>query len=582
MKYRADIDGLRALAVVSVMSYHLSKRALPGGFIGVDVFFVISGFVVCASLASSEKPTLRGFIGEFYSRRLARIIPAVVVMLLATSVVATLFIPAAWLSSLSDRTARFAFVGLSNWVLASNTDTYFAPRAESNPYTHTWSLGVEEQFYLIFPIICFLWVRSQWTQRPRNGFIATSILAFIGLASLIGSRWATHAQPNAAFYAIQFRFWELAAGALLYQATVGTSTPGGSGRSSLSRIGPWLGLATVGLGFAFTDATKFPYPWASAAVVGTLLLIGGATADVTHPIRRMFASTLPVWIGKRSYSLYLWHWPVYVLLRWTVGLVGVWMLVGVVATIVLASASYRWVELPLRHNATIQRYPTFLRIAGFLAMTAIGWRLADGLLWRHNSLGLSIVARNARDWYPGPKMPFVSEQDRPCAVTVNYGAFSGGTVISYHPARCRGISQDSARQFTAFGDSHATAYLPAFDQLAAESGMLVTVYTFPGCPYLDLMAPMTDGKPPGCLGFSQAASRRVLATAHPGDVVFLASLRQRRFAEESTSSDSLADLRVAQSAESMNLTAQATREASTWLEPFAKQGMNIIFEAPEP
>jgi peptidoglycan/LPS O-acetylase OafA/YrhL len=582
MKYRADIDGMRAMAVVSVMCYHLSNRVLPGGYIGVDVFFAISGFVVCASLAASEKPTLRGFIGEFYSRRLARIIPAVVVMLLATSVVATLFIPDAWLSSLSDRTARFAFVGLSNWVLASNTDTYFAPRAESNPYTHTWSLGVEEQFYLIFPIICFLWVRSQWTQRPRNALVATSILALIGVISLVGSRWATHANPNAAFYSIQFRFWELAAGALLYQSTAARPVSSSSLLSTLARVGPWLGLAVVGLGFVFTDATRFPYPWAGAAVIGTLLLIGGATADISHPVRRVFASRVPVWIGKRSYSLYLWHWPVYVLLRWTAGLVGVWMVVAVLATILLASASYSWVELPLRHNATIQRYPTFLRIAGFLAMTAVGWRFADGLLWRHNSVGLSIVARNARDWYAGPQMPFGSHQDRPCEVTLDYGSLSGGSVIFYHPTRCRGIALDSTRHFTAFGDSHATAYLPAFEQLAAESGMAVTVYTFPGCPYLDLIAPMTDGKPPGCVGFSRAASQRVLATARRGDVVFLASLRQRRFAEESTSSDSLVDLELALSPESMDRTRRATKEASAWLQPFAEQGIDIIFEAPEP
>jgi peptidoglycan/LPS O-acetylase OafA/YrhL len=229
-------------------------------------------------LAASERQTLRGFIGEFYSRRLARIIPAVVVMLLAASVVATLFIPNAWLSSLSNRTARFAFVGLSNWVLASNTDTYFAPRAESNPYTHTWSLGVEEQFYLIFPIICFLWVRSQWTRRPRDTHAATLVLALIGVVSLVRSRWATHAQPNAAFYSIQFRFWELAAGGPLYQSTAATPMSGSSLRSTLASVRPWLGLAGVGLGFAFTDATMFPYRWASAIAecgpVLSLLLSG--------------------------------------------------------------------------------------------------------------------------------------------------------------------------------------------------------------------------------------------------------------------------------------------------------------------
>jgi peptidoglycan/LPS O-acetylase OafA/YrhL len=199
---------MRAMAVVSVMCYHLSNRVLPGGYIGVDVFFAISGFVVCASLAASEKPTLRGFIGEFYSRRLARIIPAVVVMLLATSVVATLFIPDAWLSSLSDRTARFAFVGLSNWVLASNTDTYFAPRAESNPYTHTWSLGVEEQFYFAAPLLMLLVHRV----LPKR---AGLLFALIAVISFAGALAMNARNPTFAFYLAPFRAWELALGALV-------------------------------------------------------------------------------------------------------------------------------------------------------------------------------------------------------------------------------------------------------------------------------------------------------------------------------------------------------------------------------
>jgi peptidoglycan/LPS O-acetylase OafA/YrhL len=159
MKYRPDIDGLRALAVVSVVFYHTGAKWLPGGFLGVDVFFVISGFVVSASLADSSAPTFWGFLAEFYARRLARIAPALVVMLTFAAIAATLFIPKAWLSGISERTALGAFFGLSNRILQSNPDTYFAPRTEFNPYTHTWSLGVEEQFYVICPMLLFVWVR---------------------------------------------------------------------------------------------------------------------------------------------------------------------------------------------------------------------------------------------------------------------------------------------------------------------------------------------------------------------------------------------------------------------------------------
>jgi len=149
VQYRPDVDGLRAIAVLSVMIYHLNSAFLPGGFVGVDVFFVISGFVVTSSLVAGRSASLPAFVGEFYARRLARIVPALVLALVVSAFAATLFIPEAWLSSLSERTAQYAFFGLSNWVMQANSDFYFAPRAEFNPYVQTWSLGVEEQFYLI-------------------------------------------------------------------------------------------------------------------------------------------------------------------------------------------------------------------------------------------------------------------------------------------------------------------------------------------------------------------------------------------------------------------------------------------------
>jgi len=159
-QYVPHIDGLRAIAVLSVILYHLKASWLPGGFTGVDVFFVISGFVVSASV--DRLPPVGGWAGlaRVYARRIRRIVPALVVCLLVTAVLSALFIPESWLSETSDKTGRRAFFGLSNWVLASTGNDYFSPRTEFNPYTHTWSLGVEEQFYLLFPLLFLAWLRA--------------------------------------------------------------------------------------------------------------------------------------------------------------------------------------------------------------------------------------------------------------------------------------------------------------------------------------------------------------------------------------------------------------------------------------
>ena len=167
--YLPYIDGLRAVAVLAVVLYHLNAAWLPGGFTGVDIFFVISGFVVSASVDRFGRTGAGESLLRFYARRLRRIAPALIVCLLVTCVASGLFIPQAWLSDTSRETGRMAFFGLSNWVLAGTGNDYFSPKVEFNPFTHTWSLGVEEQFYLVFPFLFLAWTRGG---RGRSGFAA--------------------------------------------------------------------------------------------------------------------------------------------------------------------------------------------------------------------------------------------------------------------------------------------------------------------------------------------------------------------------------------------------------------------------
>ena len=581
--YRNDIDGLRALAVVSVMLYHLSATLLPGGFVGVDIFFVISGFVVSASLANvateRDGHLLRfdRFVAFFYARRLARIAPALILVLLTTAFFATLFVPRAWLSEFNERTGLYAFFGLSNWVLQTNVDTYFAPRAEFNPYTHTWSLGVEEQFYLVFPFLFFLWVAAQ---RALTRRLATASLIGLGIASLAGCIWAMKHAPTAAFYGIAFRFWELATGVALFQVTANGSDTA-TRRRWLATVAPWLGIVVISVTFLYANAVQFPWFWALPPVVGAALLIGGTRADVTHPVRRLFAHSALVWIGKRSYSLYLWHWPVYVLLRWTTG-IDQWLtqLIAIAVTFALAAASYRWIELPIRHHSALQRRTPALRVAVFLLALVAGWGLMKALFAAQPLLGLSTVSRHATDWYVTNRMPPVAGLTPLCKVDMAYRTLAGGQVISYVPTGCPVAA--APEKLFAIGDSHATAYLPMFDRLSTETGIAVSVYTAAGCGLLDLKMPMAVGRAPGCIEFARAAVADVKALAKAGDVVFLASLRQWRYADQWAAFDEKEVLATANSDTAKTWAQQALAEAPEWLYPLAASGAKILFEAPKP
>src|SRR5690349_14895377 len=181
--YFAGIDGLRAIAVLAVLLYHFDHRLLPGGFTGVDIFFVISGYVISKSLAETAGAGVKDFLLGFYKRRILRIAPALVAVLTVTSLASVLFIPNDWLSGPNKRTAITAFFGISNIYLVTSADGYFSTRIPFNPFAHTWSLAVEEQFYVFYPLIFYGWLRLR-ACGARLGLLASLALACIAIASL--------------------------------------------------------------------------------------------------------------------------------------------------------------------------------------------------------------------------------------------------------------------------------------------------------------------------------------------------------------------------------------------------------------
>ncbi len=586
--YIAYIDGMRAFAVLAVMLYHMDASLLPGGFVGVDVFFVISGFVVSASLAGHGQEGLGKFLGHFYARRLARLIPALVAMLVTATLLYVLLVPKAWFNRAAETVGQAAFWGLSNWVLHGHSFNYCEPRAEFNPFTHTWSLGVEEQFYLIAPMLLFMALRKPATQRHRRAVIlvmaalaALSLLAYYHVSITQGAR--------AAFYLLPFRFWELALGVVWFLLLPGIrvlSVRFGNG----GRLSGGLGLSIIAVAMLVPHSSAYPYLRSTVAVLGALLLISAAHAHPQDTIRRALASAAAVWVGRRSYALYLWHWPVFVLARWTVGL-EVWPfnVVAAALSFLLAAISYKVIEHPFRTSVRLRARPAWMRIGICLSLMALGWAAARTLLELQPVVGLGRVTREAGDWYPdrGLLKNTLAAQRRcePLISAIAVGNLMGAGT-SYIPRDCPARPQS---QLFVIGDSHAVAYRPMLEQVSAEHGRMVTIISTPGCSYMDLKAPLTEASDPTCHRIARRALAAVLERAHPGDVVFLPSLRLPRLIElggarrqpTAVTEGEAPDLFALTASERLGLQ-QALEDASRWIEPLVNAGLRVILEAPKP
>jgi peptidoglycan/LPS O-acetylase OafA/YrhL len=345
--YRPGIDGLRAIAVVSVILYHAGVRGFSGGFVGVDIFFVISGYLITGILAR-DVTAGRHTITEFYRRRILRIFPALMAMLLATSVAsALLLLPA----EIRDYSWSLAGTGLfaSNIVFYSGTD-YFNLGATSQPLLHTWSLAVEEQWYLLWPLI----LTAIGPSRPRIG-LATTLL--ISAVSLVIAVWGLPRDPAATFYLLPARAWELGLGAAL--ALARPRLPGRWVAEALALAGIALILASVKF---YTKDTSFPGLAALPPCLGALALL---YIDRVPTLVGLVLGWAPLRLtGLISYSLYLWHWPVLVLAE-----TGLFLPRGVTTTILLLALilllsvlSWRFVERPFRHG--VAGWPTSRVLGG--------------------------------------------------------------------------------------------------------------------------------------------------------------------------------------------------------------------------
>ncbi|MFM7551215.1 MAG: acyltransferase family protein [Cyanobacteriota bacterium] len=319
--YRPEIDGLRAFSVIAVLINHLDPAWLPGGFLGVDIFFVISGYVVTSSLLVRQEISRWSFLGQFYGRRFRRLLPALIVNVTITAIIFAMVVPPMEdLHAATLRTGLSALFGVSNLYLLRQGSNYFSADNHYNVFLQTWSLGVEEQFYLVWPallLLCGLGVSGasrcslRWLKLACLVLLSASLALFV-LLHLRG-------QSERAFYLTPARFWELTAGSLAYQLHRGSGTARDLGsRLPLEKVRGPLSLVML---VALASLLFLPERWSLVSTI-SISILSAALLVLAQPVSlagRLLCHPLAVSIGLISYSLYLWHWPVIVLFRWTVG-----------------------------------------------------------------------------------------------------------------------------------------------------------------------------------------------------------------------------------------------------------------------
>jgi peptidoglycan/LPS O-acetylase OafA/YrhL len=401
---RFDIQGLRAVAVLLVVAFH-AGLPVPGGFVGVDVFFVISGFVITGMIHRERSSTGRFRFGRFYLRRFKRLTPALALMVAVTMVLSFCLLSPLGTQQLAAQTGVGAMLLVANFAIAQHTGDYFDLPAESNPLLHTWSLSVEEQFYLMFPAILLLgWVLSQRGRRIPWATVIVGAAALISFWLAVIGAWALGPLAPFAKYLVGFygpfaRSWEFAVGALLALVTRNRSW----GTEKYAQVFAWLGVALLaGSAWLINKNTPFPGPWTLLPVGGTLLLIAAGTHHTTW-VSRALARPAMVKIGDWSYSIYLWHWPLKVFAVCLWPQVPFAAVLAATLSILPAVASYRWVEQPLRRLPPLTR-PRTLALVGAVVCPAIllaetlGFAANDYWLPRYKSGTLAIHHQGDTDW----------------------------------------------------------------------------------------------------------------------------------------------------------------------------------------
>jgi peptidoglycan/LPS O-acetylase OafA/YrhL len=505
---RLDIQGLRGIAVLLVVLFHAGLN-LPGGFTGVDVFFVISGFVIGGVLLAELERTDGIDLLRFYGRRIRRLLPALALMVTVVALAGVLLAPVA-ADHIGGITGIFASLFSANVYLIRSSAGYFAADEALNPFLHTWTLAVEEQFYLVFPALLLLfWVVGRRRRRGSPRLAAAVVISCVSLMSFALALGLSAAHESFAFYSSPTRAWEFGLGALVVLATPLL------GRLSVS-IGTLAGIGGLGAiavgALAIHNTANYPNASALLPTIGAGAVIAAGTID-REGVARLVGARPLVWLGDLSYSWYLWHWPfiVFAVALWPTHRVPV-SIAAAALSLLPAWASFRYVENPIRTNPQI----TGRRI---LALAAVC--VSVPILACLGFLGFSDALRTR----PALAAWQLSQE----AHLDHVRGCDSGKPFGSEPAECTWVVPHARGKLVLVGDSYAGQVSEAVVSAGNSEGLDVSVATFPACPFINVRVYGSNPTEAECRRY-YTRGLRALLRAHPSLVV--TSFRADHYTED--------------------------------------------------
>lgn len=476
LTYRPEIDGLRSIAVYLVLFFHAGMVTFEGGFIGVDLFFVLSGFLVSAVILS-EVDRLGTFdLGNFYSRRVRRLLPAAVVVIVATALVQVLVAALPTRLDFVDD-ARASLLYFANWHFITEARDYFADGNDS-PYLHFWSLAIEEQFYIVFPLLVLGALR--FGRRPIRALAL--MVATVAVASIVLQVWRAAGDPTYAYYATETRVYQLAVGVLL---TLGFRAMARRDVTSLMRRAA-PSVAVLGLLALVVTATRWadvsPSVRGLLATVASAALIAGVWWAPTSRLSRLLGSTAPSYLGKISYGTYLWHWPVLLVLLEVFDVRPLVMaLLGSAVASGLAALSFTLFEHPLRRAPVLAGRRWSVVAVGVATSIVVAVALTPPIL--ESDRRVALTADSGRE-----AGSLAADLDRPVPRDLDLVAASKD--LGPTTSRCTPDELDACTlvdgggtHVLLLGDSQARTYVPALEAIAREQSLTFSTNVIAGCPW---------------------------------------------------------------------------------------------------